>query len=151
MKRTVALLGLAFLVSIVAFLSFVGPVRAPLLPPGLDEDDVWSEPNGYASAYVRGTYNRNGPYPWKYYRIHHEADIFECLRGRYQFFGKDISNNLVYSYYGVIQNGATYVESDPPYYNTIVFANTETWAPYYYPPSPYMEYAHACIGLPGWL
>jgi hypothetical protein len=151
MKRTVALLGLAFLVSMVAFLSCVGQAMAPLLPPGWDEDDVWSEPNGYAHAYVGGSYNRNAPYPWKYYRVHHEADIFECLRGRYHFFGNDKDNNPVYSYYGVIQGGATHAESDPPYYNTIVFADTETWAPYYSPPSPSMEYAHACIGPPGWL
>jgi hypothetical protein len=145
MKRTVYLCGIAFLVSAIVFLGLASSVKAPIYPPPPDESDVWSEPNGYAHAYVIGSWYRVG-YP--YYTVHHEADIFECLKGRYHFigYGKGVT---LYSVWGVMQNGVMHAEYDPGLYYQIWGADTETWAPYSSPPNPYMEYAHALIGPPG--
>ncbi|MEM4733679.1 MAG: hypothetical protein QXD70_04035 [Candidatus Bathyarchaeia archaeon] len=140
MKRTVYLLGTALVISIIVFLSSVKPVRAYM-----DEDDVWSEPNGYAHAYVRGSWYRFG-YP--YYAVHHEADIFETLKGRAHFIGWDKNGNVLYNVWRYF-SGTLHEEYAPPYYNVIQAAMTETWAPYSYPPSPYQEYAAAIIEPPG--
>jgi len=141
MKRTIYLLVIAFLISMVAFLSWAALVRAYQ-----DEDDVWSEPNGYAHAYVRGSYSR---FWYPFYSVRHEADIFECLKGRYHFFGYNRTNYQLYDVWGTIQNGATHPEYDPGIYNKIWVADTETWAPYGSAPNPNMEEAHASIGPPG--
>lgn len=141
MKKALYLSGIALLASMVIVLGFVGPVKAYM-----DEDDVWSEPNGYAHAYVRGSFNRIW-YP--FYTVHHEADIFECLKGRYHFIGWDRDGDVLYSVWGTMQNGVMHVEYDPSFVNEIWIAETEVWAPYGSPPNPYMEYAVASIGPPG--
>jgi len=116
-----------FLVSMIALSAFVSAVKAYV-----DENDVWSEPNGYAHAYVKGSWTRFG---LPYYKVHHEADIFECLKGRYHFKGWDKNGNVLYDIWGVMENGVMHVEYDPPFYYKVWGALTEVWAPYSVPPS----------------
>jgi len=139
--RVAFLCGISLLIIMVGLMGLISPVKAYM-----DENDIWSEPNGYAHAYVRGSFNRI----WKpFYAVHHEADIFECLRGRYHFIGWNQNGTVLYDVWGVMQNGVMHVEYDPQVYNQIFTAETEVWAPYSYPPSPNMEYAAAFIGPPG--
>ena len=141
-KNMFLLASVVALVSMIAVLGLMAPVRAVYM----DESDVWSTPNGYAHAYVRGSFMHLF---LPYSSVHHEADIFECLKGRYHFWGEAQNGTVLYSVWGVMQNGVMHVSYDPPYHNVIFVAYTDVWAPYSVPPNPYMEFAEASIGPPG--
>jgi hypothetical protein len=136
MRRTIYLLGIAFLVSMVAFLSCVAPVKAYV-----DEYREVSTPNGYAEAYLYGTYSRP-LYP--FYRVHHEATIHTVSTGHAHFRGYSKTGQQLYNVGQDISGAETTVSYDPGKYNVIWDAWTETWAP-----NESGEYAAAVIGPPG--
>lgn len=133
MKRTVLLCEIAFLISTVAFIGLIGSAKAL----NMDEDDQW---NGYAHAYVRGSWLRLG-YP--YYRVYHEADnTSPSTWGTYEFYDYGKYGNILYQETGSIGPGG-HKETSPPLYYQIWAAETITIV------SPYT--AHAVIGPPGWV
>lgn len=131
MKRTVYLCSLALIISAVAFTGFSRPVLAYS-----DSDEARGE-HCYAKVY--GTYSRP---LWPYYRVCHEAGIFECLSGGCEFIGWDRYNNVIYDVFFILGDGhPTSIQWCAPYYNIIWYAETRVWA--------CGEYIVAAIGPPG--
>lgn len=138
MRKIVHVCGISFLVSMIVFLSLISSVKAYQ-----DCNEVWGN---YSYAKVCGTYPKLF-YP--YYHVYHYAGIFECLKGRYHFIGWDKSGNVLYSVWGILQPPTMEIEWTSGLTYKIWTAETEVWAPYYWPPSPDMEYIAAFIGPPG--
>lgn len=136
MKRTLYLYGLALLISLIAFLGFVGTVKAS--SPNMDEDEEWGQ---YTYACVRGFWTRIG---LEYWKVEHEAGIFECLKGSCRFKGWDKAGNLLYNKFywlGPQMRAPMFIEYNPPYYWVIWRATTET--------TMWVEQSIALIGPPG--
>jgi len=134
MKRTVHLLGLAFLISVVVFMGIATTAKA--YTPHMDEDEEWSTPLGHSYAYVRGSWLLLG-HP--YYGILHKAGNYWDLDGLAQFIG--------YNKYGVelyhnstIVSPNTLITFDPHIYNQVWVAWTHMSTD---------EYVAAVIGPPG--
>lgn len=143
MKKTVCLCGLAFTITMIAILSCICSVLAYE-----DCDDVWGN---YARAKVCGTYPT--PITKPYYAVYHDAWIYENLKGRCCFTGWDNVQRTsvkysVWRYLGV-WGGHVYPphqQYNPPYYNQIWHAQTETWGNI---GSIHQEKVTAVIGPPG--
>ena len=131
MKRTVYLCSLAFLVTTVAILGVSRPALAYS-----DSEEAWGE---HCYAKVSGTYPR---FLWPYYRVCHEASIFECLSGRCEFIGWDRYGHVIYDVFFILGNGGpTYIQWCAPYNNIVWYAETRVWA--------CGEYTVVAIGPPG--
>lgn len=129
MKKTMYLIGIAFLISMISLLSLVGTAAAIVHN---DVSDVISTPHGYARAVVWGSWTRIGI---PYYAVHHAGYSYGCA-GSAEFIGWDASSNVLYDRH--VSTNATY---DPPYYNTVMAAETIVVAG--------GEVADAFIGPPG--
>lgn len=128
MKRELYLCGLAFVISLVAYASFVSPVLAYM-----DEDERW---DGYAYALVRGSWRRIG-YP--YYSVYHKGCVSSGKTGWTNFIG--------WGQYGVLYNNIYPLDGNckdetPPFYNQVWAAGTYTFC-------HQGGYAVAFIGPPG--
>jgi len=140
MKRFLSYCLLSLAATTIILLGIMKPVQAYMT-----EDEVWGN---YTYALVRGSWRKIG---FPYYSIHHEARIFECIKGRCHFKGMDQSGNTIYSVYYLlgIWSGTVYpLEKiyDPPYYWQVWTALTETWGAI---GTPYQERVCAFIGPPG--